>query len=175
MRAASVVKFAVTLFLVTFGSDSTFAQLLKNPGQIVMLELVHAQTAACPNGDFFVRNSATGNRLQAFVIPKGNVFIGTDVDWQYVSPSGAAAAGHAQTLRLFATPGSPPPPGVRIFETTITLSTVGEGGTSVAASTGAAVDAGAQLCVDVSPGPFGPPSGVQHVVVRGFLVPGLAP
>ena len=67
----------------------------------------------------------------------------------------------------------PAGPGERVFESTIVLSQKGEGGASEHMATGFAVSSAARLCPDVTPGPVGPPSGLRHLIVRGYMVPDL--
>jgi hypothetical protein len=102
-------------------------------------------------------------------VPEGKLLVVTDVDWQYVHPKGAEGAGRIQVLRLFienlAQPG-----GRRALDSTITLSSQGEGGTSLSMTSGFVVSSKARICPDVFPGPLGPPSGLQHLIVRGYLV-----
>jgi len=144
-------------------------------GQPVMLEAVFGTSAVCDNGIVFVRNSADGRPAGLFSIPKDHFLTITDVDWQYVSPPGQLAPNRIQTLRLFAVHDAAEAPGVRVFESTITLSSASQGGTSTAATTGASLNAGVTLCVDVSPGPTSGGGGLQHLVIRGILSRGSRP
>lgn len=110
------------------------------------------------------------NSVGAFRVPAGKALVVTDVDWQYVHPNGAAAAGTVQTLRLFIENLATPDDGLRAFESAITLSTTGAGGASEHMTSGFVVSSSARICPDVSPGPDGPPFGLQHLIVRGYLV-----
>ena len=154
---------------------TTAPALAVDPSEIVMLEVVGGVSGGCSNGYAFSRNSATGAPLGIFTVPTGRVLTITDIDWQYVAATGAGAADTIQTLRLFAVAGkSKDASSVRIFESTVTLSRKGEGGTTTITQTPAAILPGALLCVDVSPGPIAGGGGLQHVILRGGLVPGFA-
>lgn len=137
----------------------------------VTLEAVGGVIGGCggPANLDFVRVLADGGSSGVFRVPAGQVFVVTEVDWQYVHPSGAAAAGSIETLRLFIQNLAQPFVQRRAFESTVVLSAVGEGGASATATTGFAVSSAARVCPDVSPGPQGPPSGLQHLIVRGYL------
>jgi hypothetical protein len=37
-------------------------------------------------------------------------------------------------------------------------------------TSGFVVSSKARICPDVFPGPHGPPSGLQHLIVRGYLI-----
>src|SRR5207245_1612303 len=91
----------------------------------------------CSSGGFgptqldFLRNLSDGTHEAGpgglgWRVPAGQALVITDVDWSYVHPQGAAAAGVIETLRLFveslATPSGAPggPPPVVVFESTIT-------------------------------------------------------
>ena len=54
--------------------------------------------------------------------------------------------------------------------TTYHLIATGPGGTSDAMTTGFVVTSKARVCPDVFPGPQGPPSGLQHLILRGYLI-----
>lgn len=164
----------LTVF-VALGGAAHARDVLPAAGQPVMLELVSGISAVCDNGFVFVRNSADGRPAGLFDIPTGHFLTITDVDWQYVSPPGQLAPNKIQTLRLFAVHDAAEAPGVRVFESTITLSSASQGGTSTAATTGAVLNAGVTLCVDVYPGPISGGGGLQHLVVRGILSRGSRP
>ena len=53
----------------------------------------------------------------------------------------------------------------------MTLSSLGEGGASEAMTSGFVVSSAARICPDVIPGPLGPPFGLQHLILRGYLAP----
>lgn len=103
-------------------------------------------------------------------MPNGQALVITDIDWQYVHPNHAAGADRIQTLRLFIENLANPALSQRAFESTIVLSRQGEGGISQAATTGIVVSSQARICLDVSPGPMGTPFGLQHVILRGYLI-----
>lgn len=111
--------------------------------------------------------------LQPFAMPADRTLVITDMDWLYHHPSGAAAAGTRVVLRLLIQNLADPDRQERMVESTILLDAQGEGGTSESMTSGFAMTAAAQLCFDTMGGPAGPPSGVQHVILRGyFIAPG---
>jgi hypothetical protein len=144
--------------------------------QYVVLE---AFGSADENGDpiiDFVRQlkdggSDAGPGGVAWRVPQGQALVVTDVDWQYVHPNGAQGAGDMQIMRLFVdsfdlnTGGS-----ARQFESAIILSANGEGGACVSMTSGFVVSSKAKIRPDVTPGPNGPPGGIQHIILRGFLI-----
>ena len=103
-------------------------------------------------------------------VPAGQALVVTDVDWQYVHPQAAAYGDKIEVLRLFLENLSAPGNSRRAFESTITLSSKGEGGASECMRTGFVVSSKARIGVDISPGPTGPPSGLQHLLLRGYLI-----
>ena len=131
-------------------------------------EMTKAQTtggtpvsvAILPNG------KATGT----FRVPSGAFLVVTDVDWQYIHPDGSAGAEGIQILRLFIQNRREPSTCSRAFESTVVLSGLGQGGTSESMTSGFVVAAGSRICPDVIPGPMGPPAGLQHLILRGYLV-----
>jgi len=144
--------------------------------QHVVLEVVHGMNGGCGDdgGWDFVRNLPDGTREETpdglgWRVPAGQALVITDVDWQYVHPDGAAAAGMIQILRLYveSLDGSA---SERQLDSTIKLGSRGEGGISEAMTTGFVVSSQARICPDVTPGPQGPPSGLQHLILRGYLI-----
>ena len=122
-------------------------------------------------GTTFRRILQDGNgALQPFQMPADKSLIVTDVDWQYSHPTGAAAADRRVVLRLFIQNLADPNERERVFESTIVLNGDGEGGTSEAMTTGFVVAPTAQLCVDTGVNPKGPPSGLQHMMLRGYFI-----
>ena len=103
-------------------------------------------------------------------VPVGQALVITDVDWEYVHPQGVGAAGKIEVLRLFIENLATPSNTRRAFESTIILSSHGEGGISEAMTSGFVVSSKARICPDVFPGPLGPPSGLQHLILRGYLI-----
>jgi hypothetical protein len=150
--------------------------VLQSVNQIVVLEVVGGINGGCgPAKLDFVRvlpdgNSQSGPGGLGWRVPAGLALIVTDVDWQYVHPQGAAAAGSIEVLRLFIENLATASHTRRAFDSTITLSSKGEGGVSEAMTTGFVVSAKARICPDVFPGPAGPPSGLQHLILRGYLI-----
>ena len=139
-------------------------------GTPILLSLVGGVNGGCGAGLFeFQRILPDGTSGNIFRVPAGSNFVVTDLDWSYVSPSGTSTAGTIQTARLFIQNLANPFMQERGMESTITLSNTGQGGTSTNATTGFVVSSKARICPDVFPGPMGPPFGVQHMIVRGFL------
>ena len=145
--------------------------LLSN--QHVVLELVAGMNGGCGDAKLdFLRilsdgMTQTGPRGLGWRVPLGQALVITDVDWEYVHPQGAAAAGKIEVLRLFvenlATMDTR-----RVFESTITLSSLGEGGISEAMTSGFVVSSKARICPDVVPGPWA--GALQHLILRGYLI-----
>jgi hypothetical protein len=135
----------------------------------VTLEVVGGLTGGCGAALLdFVRilpdgSSQSGPQGGGWRIPRGRFLVITDVDWQYVHPDAGNAAGHIEVLRLFVGER-------RVFESTLVLSTTGEGGISESMTAGFVVASSTHICPDVIPGPVGPPSGLQHLILRGYLV-----
>jgi hypothetical protein len=154
--------------LKTAGSVQLPSAVGQPASSLVTLEAVNMITA-CPTGLDFFRTFPDGGTGGPFRVPAGQVLVVTELDWQYVHPSGAAAAGHIETLRLFIQNLAQPFVQRRAFESTVVLSAVGEGGASTTATTGFAVSSAAQVCADVSPGPTTGGGGLQHLIVRGYL------
>ena len=144
--------------------------------QHVVLEVGGGMNGGCgPAKLDFVRvlpdgSTQSGPGGLGWRVPVGQALVITDVDWQYKHPQGAAAAGNIQVLRLFIENLATTSHTRRAFESTITLSSHGEGGISEAMSSGFVVSSKARVCPDVSPGPLGPPSGMQHLILRGHLI-----
>jgi hypothetical protein len=144
--------------------------------QQVVLEVVGGVNGGCgpANLDFFrILPDGTGQSGPGGLgwrVPLGKALVITDVDWQFVHPQGAAAAGKIEVLRLFVENLADPSVSGRAFESTITLGSQGEGGISESMTTGFAVSSEARICPDVTPGPSGPPFGLQHLILRGYLI-----
>ncbi len=152
-------------------SDPAVTHVGQRFGEHVTLEVVGGATGGCGAAQRdFVRNLPDGTRTGGFFrVPDGKVLVVTDVDWQYVHPSGAAGADKLQIMRLFIQSLVNPSDELRAFESAIVLSSEGEGGASEAMQSGFVVSSAARLCPDVFPGPEGPPSGLQHLILRGYL------
>ncbi len=168
-----VAALALAIGLAGLAAPQALAQTAV--ARVVMLELAGGAPGICQNGYVFSRSGASGNSLGSFVIPAGNVFLITDIDWQYNAPTGAAEAGQQQTLRLSAVPKTGGGFGVIVLESTITLSSAGQGGTSATVHTPAAINSNATICTDITPGPFSGGGGVQSVIIRGVLQAGWMP
>jgi hypothetical protein len=144
--------------------------------QHAVFELVGGLIGGCgPSGLDFVRILSDGSIESGpgglgYRVPVGQALVITDVDWQYVHPQGVAAAGRIEVLRLFIENLTNPSETRRAFESTVTLSVHGEGGISEAMASGFVVSSKARICPDVFPGPLGPPSGLQHLILRGYLI-----
>ncbi|MBI1744545.1 hypothetical protein HYR54_15970 [Candidatus Acetothermia bacterium] len=156
------------------------SNVLTHVGQLasnhVTLELVGGAKGGCGVHMLdFVRvlpDGTTGGPANSngfFRVPDGQVLIVTDVDWQYIHPNGASAVGTIEILRLFIENLADSTKTRRAFESTVTLSSAGSGGISESMTSGFVVSSKARICPDVFPGPEGPPSGLQHLIVRGYL------
>jgi hypothetical protein len=147
------------------------------PSNHVVLELVGGLKGGCGPGLLdFIRVLPDGNMQSGagglgYRVPKGKVLVVTDVDWQYVHPNHATAAGTIEILRLFIENLANTSIRRRAFESTITLSSQGEGGVSESMTSGFVISSAARICPDVFPGPQGPPFGLQHLILRGYLIP----
>jgi hypothetical protein len=172
-----VVQLSFVLFAACAGIARADAQVATHMGQRasmhVTLEAVGGLSGGCSGPALFdfVRNLPNGNSGGVFRIPSGKVLVVTDVDWQYAHPDGPAAVGTIQTLRLLIENLVNPSLVSRAFESTITLGKAGEGGISEHMTSGFTVSSKARVCFDAIPGPIGPPSGLQHLIVRGYLAP----
>jgi hypothetical protein len=169
MRATGIVILALALAACAGGST----HLRQPAGALVVLEAATGDTGcfATTAGHTFRRvfPGGTGG-LQPFVMPAGQALVVTDVDWQYRHPTGAAAAGRRAVLRLFLQNIADPTHQERVFESTIFLNADGEGGASEAMTAGFVMSDAAQLCLDTGEEPKGPPSGLQHAILRGYLI-----
>jgi hypothetical protein len=139
----------------------------------VVLESANGDTGCTVSsaGTTFRRTFHDGNgALQPFQMPADKSLVITDVDWLYHHPTGAAAADSRVVLRVFVQNLADPTQRERVLESTIVLNGAGEGGTSEAMTTGFVVAPTAQLCVDTGVNPKGPPSGLQHMILRGYFI-----
>lgn len=140
---------------------------------LVVLQSASADTGCggTTAGLTFRRVFQDGNgALQPFQIPANRSLLITDVDWQYRHPSGAAAAGRRVVLRLFLQNLADPSHQEVVHESTIIVNEEGEGGASEAMTTGFVMTDEAQLCMDTGEEPKGPPLGLQHAILRGYLL-----
>ena len=173
----SLVIFSAILWLAACPAPPTnITHMGVPPGEHVVLECVGGATDGCGTAKWdFVRNLPDGTRASGyFRIPEGKMLVITDVDWQYHYEEHAYKM---MILRLkliniaeFSAPG-PEPHGERVFESTIILNQFGEGGISESMTSGFVVSSKARICPDLFPGPGGPPHGLQHLILRGYLIP----
>jgi len=140
------------------------------PPEIVVLEVVGGASGGCgPASLDFVRVLPDGSSSPGFFrVPEGRLLVVTDADWQYAH---ATRANKMEILRLFIENLADPSQDRRAFESTILLNADGEGGISEHMTTGLVVSSQARICPDLFPGPLGPPSGLQHLIIRGYMVP----
>jgi hypothetical protein len=99
-----------------------------------------------------------------FRVPAGQVFVVTDVDWQYNSGS----TGGVQIFRIFIENLASEPhyrERRRVFESTITLNNEGRGGISEAMTSGFIVSSKGRIVVDSYPGG----EVISHIIIRGYL------
>lgn len=112
-----------------------------------------------------------------FRIRRGYNLVVTDIDWDYIHPQGAAAAGTRQELVLRVQHLQVSTQVMSVFKSAALLNTDGRGGAQASLTSGFVVSAGARLCPIVLPGPIldfegGTSAGLQEVIVRGHLVAG---
>jgi hypothetical protein len=166
----------VVLYLAICGLVAACASgthLRQPSGQLVVLQSASGDTGcgATTAGLTFRRVFQDGTgALQPFGMPADRSLVITDVDWQYRHPSGAAAGGRRVVLRLFLQNLADPTHQETVFESTILLNAEGEGGASEAMTAGFVMTETAQLCVDTGEEPKGPPLGLQHAILRGYLL-----
>lgn len=163
--------------LVIAGCASTHD--LTHLGQLssnhVTLEVVGGATGGCgPELWDFVRVLPDGSSSGFFRVPKGKVLVVTDVDWQYAT-HGIFTTSKMQVLRLVIENLADPKLDRRAMDSTIMLTDDGKGGlaggVSESMTSGFVVSSEARICPDVFPGPMGPPGGLQHLILRGYLAP----
>ena len=138
----------------------------QQPSNHVTLETIHVENTGDPKQDLdFIRINQDGTRPACppwFRVPTGQVFVVTDVDWQY----NLGAAGQVQTFRVFIENLGDPTISNRVFESTIVLNNQGQGGISESMTSGFVVSSEGRIVVDTFPG-----GGViSHVVIRGYLM-----
>jgi len=161
--------------LVLSGCVTNKTHMGQPASEHVTLEVVGGLQGGCgPALNDFVRvlpdgNSESGAGGLGWRVPEGKILVVTDVDWQYVHPNHGTATGKIQTLRLFIENSADPSRSRRAFESTITLSSEGEGGISESMTSGFIVSSAARICIDVNTGPQGPPFGLQHLILRGYM------
>ena len=147
---------------------------LRQPSeQLIVLQSASGDTGcgATTAGFTFRRVFQDGTgALQPFQMPPDRSLVITDVDWQYRHPNGTAAGRRRVVLRLFLQNLADPSHQESVFESSILLSEEGEGGTSEAMTAGFVMTDAAQLCVDTGEEPKGPPFGLQHTILRGYLL-----
>jgi len=156
-------------------TDSATARthLGQSSGSHVVLEVAGGVLSGCgPEFLDFYRVLPDGNREGSpggtgWRIPTGKVLVITDVDWQYIHPD--AKPGQIQVLRLNIENLADDFIQSRAFESTVVLSNIAEGGASESMTSGFVVSSKARICPDVTPGPQGPPYGLQHLILRGYL------
>lgn len=133
----------------------------------VLLESIGVANTGDPTKDLdFFRTLSDASTTPAgpvgFRVPSGSTLIITDVDWQY-----AGAPGTTQIFRIFIDNLKDSGKRRRVFESTVLLDSHGSGGISEAMTTGFAVSSKVRLSVDTFPGG----GKIQHVLLRGYLVP----
>lgn len=142
-------------------------------GNHVTLELVGGITGGYGPGNWgWVRILPDGNIQSGpgggnYVVPAGHCLVITDADWQF-DDHGTSHVGAQVTLRLFiVAPGELPPPR-RLLESTVVLSSAGQGGTVAAWTTGGVFGPGTKIGIDTSP--INLTSKLQHVLLHGYLI-----
>lgn len=116
----------------------------------------------------FVRALPDGSAdSTGFRVPEKHVLVVTDIDWLYTG--GAPRA--TQVLLLTVENLADSSKRHLAFESSALLGFDGAGGANEHLVSGFLVSCAARLCVDVTPGPVGPPYRLSSVVVRGYLAP----
>jgi|KBSSwiStaDraftv2_1062776.scaffolds.fasta_scaffold871488_2 hypothetical protein len=109
-----------------------------------------------------------------FRVRRGRYLVVTDVDWDYIHPQGAAAAGARHELVLRVQHLGTPTQVMSVFKSATLLNSDGRGGAQASLTSGFVVASGARLCPIVLPGPTvdpgGTSAGLQEAIVRGYLV-----
>jgi hypothetical protein len=138
----------------------------QRPRNHVTLEVIGVASTGDPRQDLdFIRVYPDGTRAGGppwFRVPRRQVFVVTDVDWQY----NLGAPGQIQTFRIFIENLADPTISTRVFESTIVLNNQGQGGISESMTSGFVVSSEGRIIVDTFPG-----GGViSHVIIRGYLM-----
>ena len=171
----TVVRISMICVALIFAA-ATYAQPMVSARAHVVLEIVGGMNGGCGVARLdFIRilpdaNIETGPGGLGWRVPVGQALVVTDVDWQYINPQGGASAGTIEVMRLSIQNLGNAAVSRRVFESTITLSSQGQGGMSESMTTGFVVSSKGRICPDVFPGPLGPPSGLQHLMLRGYLI-----
>ena len=177
--AGSIAKKLCTglVVLVIAGCASThdLTHIGQPSSNHVTLEVVGGVTGGCgPELSDFVRVLPDGGSGGVFRVPEGKVLVVTDVDWQYAT-HGIFDTSKMQVLRLVIENLADPKLDRRAMDSAIVLTDDGKGGLSGGISesmkSGFVASSEARICPDVSPGPMGPPGGLQHLTPRGYLAP----
>jgi hypothetical protein len=174
MRMPCLVSTLGPLAAVTLAACAPLSHLGQPAAEHVVLNSAVGDTGCSfgAAGRTFRRVFQDGTgALQPFQMPAGRDLVITDLDWWYHHPDDEVAAGSRIVLRLIIQNLADPDRQERMAESTIILNAAGEGGTSEGMTAGFVMTAAAQLCFDTVGGPAGPPSGVQHVVLRGYFMP----
>jgi hypothetical protein len=176
MNAKVVQVLSVVVFVCFVGAFRVQAltHMGQPPSSHVTLENVGGIPGFCGGVDF-ARVLPDGTSAGIFRVPAGQVLVVTDVDWEYAHPQGKDAKGTIQVLTLsiqnIPPAGENDPEPIKAFQSTITLNFQGQGGTSEHMTSGFVVSSSARICLDVHSGPASTPSGLQSLLVRGYLTP----
>ncbi|MFC2172815.1 hypothetical protein ACFLU6_09310 [Acidobacteriota bacterium] len=165
-----VVLLAFVVFIPAFiALGGTATHLNQSPDDHVVLEVYGTGEGGCewPDGYMeFRRNLPDGTAEPGpFRVPEGKLLVITDLDWQFRSQNGSADEGRMAILTLVVEnieDGSDR----RHVDSTITLSSQGEGGISESMATGIVVSSEARICPDISP----LHRYVQHIILRGYFI-----
>ena len=171
MKLTKIFCVLIAIFAL-MGCDRNHTHMKQYASGHVTLASVRGMTGGCGPGLREFRRVLPDGKGESggWRVPEGKVLVVTDVDWQYAHPDHETAAGTIQVLRLFLENLAEPPLSKRVFESTITLNRQGQGGISEAMTSGFVVSSEARICHNVFPGPQGPPFGISHVILRGYLV-----
>jgi hypothetical protein len=115
----------------------------------------------------FVRAMPDGSAASTgFRIPDGHDLVATDIDWLYAG----GTPGATQVLLIAIENLADSSKRHLAFESSARLGFDGTGGANEHLVSGFLVSSAARMCVDVTPGPIGPPYRLSSVVVRGYLM-----
>jgi len=102
-----------------------------------------------------------------FVVPRNQLLVITDADWQYDDHS-TSNAGAQVTLRLFVVGPGDEEDGRRLMESTVVLSDAGQSGTVASWTAGGVFGPGTRIGVDTSP--LTSSNRLQHAMLHGYLI-----
>ena len=109
-----------------------------------------------------------------FRVRRGRYLVVTDVDWDYIHPQGAAAAGARHELVLRVQRLGTPTQVMSVFKSATLLNSDGRGGAQASLTSGFIAGGRSSTVSDRVPRtdrrPGGTSAGLQEAIVRGYLV-----